>query len=127
MRLFWLTVLGCFLWVSTHEVVDHAGSFCSPAAAAERCLDGHDHDSATPDDPADADDDHHDCDSHRHLQDSVVPAKPIAKPVMTLETPVVFDSVGTHPQEHLLLSLTRVLYPPEQDPPPYLSAQTLLL
>lgn len=127
MRLFWLTVLGCFLWVAAHEVVAHAGSFCDPAATPARCFDEHNHDSSTPDDPGNADDDHHGCDSHRHLQDSVVPAKPVAKPVMTLETPVVFDSVGTHPQEHLLLSLTRVLYPPAQEPPRYLSAQTLLL
>ena len=124
MRLFWLTVLGCFLWVSTHEVVDHAGSFCDTAGS---CLHGHSRGFSTPDDPADADDDHHDCDFHRHLQESVVPVKPVAKPMMTLGTPVVFDAIGIHPQEHLLLSLTRVLSPSAHDPPRYLSAQTLLL
>lgn len=127
MRLFWLTVLGCFLWVSTHEVVDHAACFCDTADTAGTCFDGHSCDFSTPGESADADDDHHDCDSHRHLQDSVVPARPVGKTVMMPGPLVIFESVGIHPQQYLLPSLTRLLYSPLQDPPRYLSAQTLLL
>src|SRR4030043_33685 len=102
MRLFRLAVLVCFLWASTHEAVAHAG----PCASAGT---HHDDTSQATDSPA-KDSDRHACDSHGHFRGAVgMPAQSINEDLATPVTPVVFDSVGVYPQEHLLRPLTRVL------------------
>jgi len=124
MRVFWLIVLVCFLWVSTHEVVAHAGTCTCAAGFADRHHDGE----SESDDSAATDGDHHGSDSHGHFRGAVsAPAKPVIKNLVMLGTPVVFDPIGIPPQEHLSLSLRRVFRPPAPDLPRYLSAQSLLV
>jgi hypothetical protein len=124
MRLFWLTVLVCFLSVSTHEAVAHAGTCTCAAGFADKHHDG----GSKPGDSADTDDDHHGSDSHGHFRGAVsAPAKPIITDLVMLGTPVAFNSIGILPQEHLSLSLRWVVGLPAQDLPRYLSAQSLLL
>ena len=124
MRLFWVIVLVCFLWVSTHEAVAHAGPCACPTESAGEHHDGEPQSA----DSSDTDDDHHGCDSHGHFRGAVsTHAQSINKDLAMPATPVTFDSIGIHPQEHLLISLNRVFSPPARDVPHYLFAQTLLL
>jgi len=56
-----------------------------------------------------------------------VPSQSINKDLVMPAIPVAFIFTEIHPQEHLLVSLSRVFCPPAPDLPQYLSAQTLLL
>jgi hypothetical protein len=129
MRWFWLTVLVCFVWVSTHEAVAHAHVCGNPAESASSRHDRHADGTSTPDDPADADDDHHGHDSHEHFQGAVsaAPVKPIIKTLLVPGLPVTFESIGAHASGHSFLRLRQAFRLPANEPPRYLSAQTLLL
>jgi len=124
MRLFWLTVLVCFLWVYMHEAVAHV----DVGECAEDSAGRHHDEGSQSGDCADSHDDHHGSDCHEHFRGAVAAlAKPVIKDLGMPGLPVPFASRGMPPQEYLLLLLGRGLCPPAPDPPRYLSAQTLLL
>jgi hypothetical protein len=129
MRLFWITVLGSFLWVSTHEVAAHAGICTDPAGSGNECCDAQAIELSRSGGSAGTDADHHGCDSHGHFRGAVnIPVRSIIKTPLMLAAPVVFDSIGVHPPEHPLLSMRRVFRPcAQQDLPRYLSARCLLV
>lgn len=124
MRLLWLIVLVCFLGVSMHEVVDHAGP-CT--CATESTGDHHDTETGPADSPH-TDEDHHGGDSHGHFRGAVsAPTQSINKDLAMPAAPVVFDAIGIQPQEHLVIWREWSVHPPARDLPQYLSAHSLLL
>jgi hypothetical protein len=128
MRWFWLTVLGSFLWMSTHEVVDHAGVPPDPAGLAHACPDEHSVEPSLPGDPMDTDDDHRGHDSHGHFHGVIgAPVKPMIEALVLPGPPMPFDSIDIRASEHSLLRTEETFRLPAKDPPRYLSAQTLLL